>query len=272
MNCKAGGTGVFAALLVCGVGSMALGGPSFPKPSAGVVQAGEAPVDEERVSPRLVSVLPVAGGWLRSLDGLQSLKLKFNEPVYAPSQSVRAFVGGAVPQAVSLTVTPNSAGNELLVTLNNAVNADLVTLIIDYSITDLSGNPLDGELNSTENTTFPSGDGFAGGQAVLRFNVLEGDVNKDGVVDGNDLGLILDAFDTFNPQADLNGNGIVDSDDVGAIINNFGGMLTLDDGNHPSVVSVTPDPTLPLTAAVSQVKVKFSSLSRWPWPTRARSF
>ena len=62
-------------------------------------------------------------------------------------------------------------------------------------ITDLAGNALDGEwLNpatttSTSSDTWPSGNGAAGGNFTFLFNVLPGDINHDGLVNGVDLSL-----------------------------------------------------------------------------------
>ncbi len=51
---------------------------------------------------------------------------------------------------------------------------------------------------------------------------LVADINGDGVVDTADLGLLIAAFGTGDPQADLNGDGVVDTADLGLLISQFG--------------------------------------------------
>jgi len=45
------------------------------------------------------------------------------------------------------------------------------------------------------------------------------DLNCDGVVDGADLGILLNAWGTDDPDADLNNDGIVDGADLGMLLN-----------------------------------------------------
>jgi len=48
---------------------------------------------------------------------------------------------------------------------------------------------------------------------------LFGDLNGDGVVDGADLGILLNAWGTDDPTADLDENGVVDGADLGLLLN-----------------------------------------------------
>jgi hypothetical protein len=204
------------------------------------------------------------GNWIRSNGGLKSLTLTFSEAVALPvagsagAPAIRAFIGGANPTAIALTATPGATPDTLIVTLDSAIHTGLVTLIADYSIVDSAGNALDGEVANPESLTLPSGDGLPGGQSVLRFKVLSGDVNRDGVVDGNDLGLVLNGFDTYSADADLDGNGVVDSEDVNAVVSNFDATLAKDDGARPTVTAITPDPTKNLIADIGSVSVSFN--------------
>jgi len=45
-----------------------------------------------------------------------------------------------------------------------------------------------------------------------------GDINEDGSINGADLGLLLAAWGTPDPDADLNGNGVVDGGDLGLLL------------------------------------------------------
>ena len=49
----------------------------------------------------------------------------------------------------------------------------------------------------------------------------DGDINDDGVVDGVDLGLLINEWGTENSQADLDSNGIVDSVDLHILLANW---------------------------------------------------
>ena len=51
---------------------------------------------------------------------------------------------------------------------------------------------------------------------------LPGDLDGDGVVGGADLGLLLAAWGTADPQADLDGSGTVDGGDLGLMLANWG--------------------------------------------------
>ena len=71
-------------------------------------------------------------------------------------------------------------------------------------------NALDGPAN-----TFPS----QGASNPMSISVPNpADINNDGVVDGVDLGLLLGAWGTSDPDADLNGDGTVDGVDLGLLL------------------------------------------------------
>jgi len=54
---------------------------------------------------------------------------------------------------------------------------------------------------------------------------LPGDANGDGVVDLNDLNIVLSNFGQVTDTGDLNGDGIVDLNDLNIILSNFGTQL-----------------------------------------------
>jgi len=49
-----------------------------------------------------------------------------------------------------------------------------------------------------------------------------GDVNGDGVVSGEDLAILLDAWGTANPIADVNHDGVVSGEDLAILLSNWG--------------------------------------------------
>jgi hypothetical protein len=50
---------------------------------------------------------------------------------------------------------------------------------------------------------------------------VTGDLNGDGVVNGDDLGILLGAWGQKNSPADLNGDGLVDGIDLGELLANW---------------------------------------------------
>ena len=141
------------------------------------------------------------------------------------------------------------------------IPAERITIVIESTVTDLAGNPLDGEIADPRSPTFPSGDGPPGGAAVIQFEVLRGDVNGDGVVDVADRDRVLAALGTctgdpgFDPRADLDGNGCVENADRGIVLASMGLVLSPRDGSAP-VATVTP--TGFIVDDLDQVRLDFS--------------
>lgn len=49
----------------------------------------------------------------------------------------------------------------------------------------------------------------------------DGDINDDGVIDGQDLAILLSNWGTENEQSDLNGDNVVNSDDLTILLANW---------------------------------------------------
>lgn len=100
-----------------------------------------------------------------------------------------------------------------------------------------SGIALDGEwvnpatVDATEGSTFPSGDGRAGGDFELRFDVLRADVDGDGEVGERDrarVEALLGARITgagWDARADLDRNGVIGTDDLRIVEAHVGNHL-----------------------------------------------
>jgi hypothetical protein len=104
-----------------------------------------------------------------------------NITTYNVSGGTFSYDAGAFTAAWTL---PQAIGVDKLMVRLNADGADPVH--------DIAGNRLDGEWTNPPSTTpppstYPSGNGVAGGDFLFRFNVLPGDANQDGEVDGVDL-------------------------------------------------------------------------------------
>lgn len=123
-------------------------------------------------------------------------------------------------------------------TLDRPIGADRVELLLDADVAtggvvgmNDGGVPLDGEWFDGS-TTGTSGNGIPGGDFVFRFNVLPGDVNRDGRVLADDFSAVKRKFftSTTNPGSgegaysifhDVNGSGSILADDFSAVKSRF---------------------------------------------------
>ena len=91
------------------------------------------------------------------------------------------------------------------------------------AVADLTGRALDGEW--TDGVSTVSGDGTPGGGFLFHFNVLPGDLNGDGVVNGQDFDILSSSFGQINTGGDLNGDGVTGFADFAILSNDFGTTL-----------------------------------------------
>ncbi|MFV1968714.1 MAG: SdiA-regulated domain-containing protein [Pirellulaceae bacterium] len=102
--------------------------------------------------------------------------------------------------------------------------ADQYILTVEDDVIDVAGNALDGEWTNPETffdepgtaSTFPSGEGSAGGNFDFRFVILPGDVDRDNDVGLNDLAIMQLSKDLGGSSfgfedGDLNGDGQIDN-------------------------------------------------------------
>lgn len=110
---------------------------------------------------------------------------------------------------------------------------DNYLLQLSDSVTDVLGNPLDGEwINPVSNTVtnssvsqFPSGDGNSGGDFSFAITLLPGDATLDGVVNQVDFDLLLNNWgmvDALFGDGDVNGDGFVAGSDLNDILIRWG--------------------------------------------------
>ncbi len=114
----------------------------------------------------------------------------------------------------------NSTTHTATWTLASPIGADKLSLDLQstgpYAVTDTSGDALDGEWTNSV-SSYPSGNGVAGGDFNFTFNVLPGDVSQTGVVNAQSLAVVSSNWLTVGPAGDLNGDGIVNSQDLALI-------------------------------------------------------
>jgi hypothetical protein len=215
--------------------------------------------------PRIDRFWPPPGEWIVDDVGLTEMRVGFTEPVSVPDGSIDVWVvsrlqvdGGDV---TGFTTDYDPDDFLLTVTFAEPLRDDRVTIVVDYLIEDLAGNPLDGEIYNPHNAVLPSGNGVNGGQGVFRIHVLQGDANRDGVVDDADLELINASLGLcsndpgFDPLADLNTDGCVDEQDEAIAFAAVGRELPATDGQPPSVSSVSIDGK---ASQVETVEIRFS--------------
>ncbi len=182
--------------------------------------------------PQIVDIAPPASAGVVDQNGLGSVRLTMSEPVDAAPGSVVAW--GVAGGPLSLTTSWDEASLVLTVTFALPVHSDRVTLLVGPGVTNLLGEPLDGEVPSPLTAVLPTGDGDPGGIAAFRFDVLQGDVNRDGTTDAADMPLLLEALGScalqtpedlnFNSDADLNNDGCVNVLDVQVLGNREQGL------------------------------------------------
>jgi hypothetical protein len=153
------------------------------------------------------------------LVGADQIKVKFSEDVLVgfgdltmtgQNQGPYSFIDFAYDAGTSTATW----------TLAAPIDADNIKLTLrttNGSVTDDAGNALDGDAN-----------GSAGGSFSTQFDVLPGDVDRDGRVDGADLALARIHLDSdlgapdYSLEFDIDGSGRIDSTDLAEIEKRFG--------------------------------------------------
>lgn len=227
--------------------------------------------DPDVTAPRIVSIQPDPRPWVRDNVGLNQIQLGFDEEVIIP---VGALTLWTLTDGVITTYTTDydPVTNLLTVDLQNTILADRLTLVVDYTVTDLAGNELDGEVFNPATPiapVAPTGNGLRGGQAVFRLNVLQGDANRDGVVDAQDGVILLDALGTvqgepgYDDDADLNLDGAINVLDVALFTTAVGMAMPPSDGGAVEIVSRAPESNERVRgASVDTVEVVFDGAMR----------
>ena len=144
-------------------------------------------------------------------------------------------------------------------TLTGPIGSDklLLQLNADGSnpIEDAAGNRLDGEWTNPTSTTqsssstYPSGNGTAGGDFSFRFNVLPGDATGNGTVDTGDLTVLSGHWKQSGVLGgDFNGDGVVNTGDLTMLSGNCDMSLP---SAEPVAGSFGSPPTVTNVAVVS---------------------
>ena len=214
-------------------------------------------------SPRIDRLSPSAAVPIVDKVGLEVVEIGFDRQIAIPPiESIRVWGVRSGPIGFERVYDPRA--RVLRLVLEGAPRDDLITIVLDDRVTAPLGTPMDGELASQTSPLLPSGDGLPGGVAVLRYRVLQGDANRDGVVDLQDQLVILDSLDKvagqpgFDPRADLNGDGAVNLFDL-LIWQEAAGLglrLPVPDADPPALIALDPPAGL-FDAPIAQVRATF---------------
>ena len=194
---------------------------------------------------------------------IDEIVIRFTEPVKIDRADVTlrgalgpdGVAGGPDAYSFDLTTGTGPSGRfEAVLTIAAPIRFDRLVLSIDgtSSVTDVPGTLLDGEWLDGA-STFPSGDGDAGGDFSFRFDVAPADVDRDGATGVFDIRPVRDALGTsagdplYSVFADLNGDGTVDDSDQTVLRNEMGRSLPA--GAPAPIVGNGVPGTLTLTGA-----------------------
>jgi len=195
--------------------------------------SGDSPaltVSIDTVGPRVVDALVSAAGWAQSflnflssqglgsggysipvgssdqLDplpwvNLDQVKAVFNEDVDIATYQHMSLHGVTVPNYAPNGLAYNPGTRTAVLYLTAAIEADKLLLVVDDTVRDIAGNALDGEWTNAV-SSYPSGDGAAGGDFRFRFNALPGDVDGSGEVRSSDTIKVRRKSNTVPGDAD----------------------------------------------------------------------
>ena len=169
--------------------------------------------------------------------GINRIYIQFSEPVTGFNASTFVLLGVNVANYAGFTtVTYDAANMRGFIQLSNSITKDKLRIGISDTVKDAAMNPLDGDSN-----------GSAGGVLNFRFNVLVGDANNDGSVNGGDLPIFSGSFNksvgniAYNPRADWNVDGSVNGGDLPLFSSNFNQSLP---AAEPGTFNFPPPPLL----------------------------
>ncbi len=174
--------------------------------------------------PKVIDSFPAPGS-SHNAGTVASLTATFHKNVNIVGADVE--LTGDAAGTIPVTVSWDAPSLTATITPASALSADTYTLRIRDGVTDTaSGQSLDGEMSDPMNPgSFPSGEGLAGGDALVQFAVVpvcEGDANGDGMVDFDDLNLVLANWGSAGPDGDVDGSGLVDFDDLNVVLGAWG--------------------------------------------------
>lgn len=168
------------------------------------------------------------------LEAVNQITIAFDQVVDVEPQDllVRGDVLGAVNWQIFQAGVGAAGAWEATWTLVRPIEMDRVTLLLADTVSTSGGQRLDGEwvnpasMSDTSGSTFPSGDGVAGGEFRFQFTVLAGDANLDGVVDTADFSIVAanlgTALSATRPTGDVDRDAKVTLRDLALVQRGYG--------------------------------------------------
>ncbi len=142
--------------------------------------------------------------------GINRLVVQFSEPIVGFNSSNVSLLGINVASYNSvISLSYDATNNRGIINLSVPIFNDRLRVRVTDMVKDFAGTSLDGD-----------GVGGAGGMFEFAFNILVGDANRDGSVNGADLPLFGSSFNTsagqgtYNPAADFGADGSVNGGDL----------------------------------------------------------
>ena len=167
--------------------------------------------------------------------GINRIYIQFSEPVVGFGGSNVALFGVNVADYSGIsTVTYDSLNMRGVIQLSTSIAKDKLRIGVSDAVKDTAMNALDGDSNT-----------LAGGVLNFRFNVLIGDANNDGSVNGGDLPIFAASFNksvgnvAYNSRADWNSDGSVNGGDLPLFSSNFNQSLP---AAEPGSLNFPPPP------------------------------
>lgn len=166
------------------------------------------------------------------LTPVDSIAIHFSEPVVGFGiEDLQFTLGGISLPLGGATLTTGDQQNWTLGNLASVTaaigNYQLTLTATGAGISDPAGNVLTIGASTAWQVVLP----------------LAGDVNRDGVVNFDDLGLVVSNYGltgATSAQGDVNGDGIVNFDDYGLVVSNYGQSLPAAPAGNGSAAPVAP--------------------------------
>jgi hypothetical protein len=214
-----------------------------------------------RPPPRIDRLIPAPGEWVVRAGGLSEVQIGFTEPILVPRDAIEVWTshGTAV---TGFTTSFDEISNMLTVRFAAPIVNNRITVVVDFTVTGLTGTELDGEILDPDHASLPSGDGLPGGQGIFQIDVLQGDANRDGIVNDADAGMIAKSLGLcsgdreFDAWADLNDDGCINQKDEAISAAAMGAQLAPKDGSPPMVEELEID--LPPLSNEFTIYVRFT--------------
>lgn len=185
--------------------------------------------------PKIVAVSPAPGSSTEASPSMNQIAVTFHTGVNCSASDFTLVGANTGPK--SFTLASGANVNPAVLNLDAPLVADNYTLTVTTGVTAAnSGQALDGEITDPNSpASLPSGDGVAGGNAVLQFEITpvpptDGDIDQNGIINAIDLQLLIDVLlgvDTVPSHVaatDINHNGFADGDDIQAFVSIYPGF------------------------------------------------